>query len=46
MSQQDAINELQQLRSQVAAPEQLLEVHERTVVEQSERLEQARRKAE
>ena len=41
VSQQDPCNESQQLRSQLAALEQLLEVHERTVAEQSERLEQA-----
>ena len=46
MSQQDSSNELQQLRSQVAALEQLLEVHESTVAKQSERLELSRRKAE
>ncbi len=46
MSQPDPSSNLQQLRSQVAALEQLLEVHESTVAEQSERLEQALREAE
>jgi two-component system sensor histidine kinase/response regulator len=46
MSPQDQNNELEQLRSQVAALEQLLEVHESTVAKQSERLELSRHKAE
>lgn len=46
MSQQDINIELQRLRSQVAALEQLLEVHESAVSTQYERLEQSRRQAE
>ena len=46
MSPQDQNHELQQLRSQVAALEQLLEVHESTVAKQFERLELSRKKAE
>ncbi len=41
MLPQTHTSELNELRSQNAALEQLLEVHERTVAEQSERLEAA-----
>jgi PAS domain S-box-containing protein len=46
MSAAENSSELTRLRSQVAALEQLLEVHERTVTEQSDRLEAALKDAQ